>query len=333
MTEHLLSQLAHVEIFSPQPAETVTFFEQQLGLEISERFGQSVYMRGWGEFFHHSVKVTEAAHPGLGHVGWRAESAEDLVNVAQTLAATDKGLGWIDGDRGYGPAYRFRSPDGHLNEVFWEVEHWQAPAELKSTLRDRPQKYTGRGAAARWLNHVNLSASNVQACREFFQQHLGFRYRGCAVLDGTDTELIAFLAVGALDHDVAFTMDPAGAHGRLNHIAFSLDTREDLMRAADILRDYGPGTIEFGPGRHAPGGSFFLYLREPGGNRIELYTGETLILAPDWQPIRWFASDNPLAYWGGVAPQSMYTYATPPVDMPQFAQAPSPARPGSHAAE
>jgi catechol 2,3-dioxygenase len=333
MTEHLLSQLAHVEIFSPRPAETVTFFEQQLGLEISERSGQSVYMRGWGEFFHHSVKITEAAHPGLGHVVWRAESAEDLVDVAQTLAATDKGLGWIDGDRGHGPAYRFRSPDGHLNEVFWEVEHWQAPAELKSTLRDRPQKYTGRGAAAHWLNHVNLSASNVRACREFFQQHLGFRYRGCAVLDGTDKEIIAFLAVGALDHDIAFTLDPAGAHGRLNHIAFSVDTREDLMRASDILRDYGPGTIEFGPGRHAPGGSFFLYLREPGGNRIELYTGETLVLAPDWQPIRWFASDNPLAYWGGVAPQSMYTYATPPVDMLQSAQAPSLARPGSHAAE
>jgi catechol 2,3-dioxygenase len=319
MTRHLLSQLAHVEILSPRPAETVSFFEQQLGLEISERRGQSVYMRGWGEFFHHSVKVTESATSGLGHVGWRAESAEALEEAARLLEATELGEGWIEGDAGHGRAYRFHSPDGHLNEVFWEVEYWQAPPELKSTLRDRPQKYTGRGAAARWLNHVNVSTSKVRACREFFQQHLGFRYRGCAVMDGTDNELIAFLAVDALDHDIAFTLDPAGAHGRLNHIAFSLDTREDVLRAADILRDYGPDTIEFGPGRHAPGGSFFLYLREPGGNRIELYTGETLILAPDWEPVRWFASDNPLAYWGGSAPQSMYTYATPPVDMAQSA--------------
>lgn len=35
MSKHLLSQLAHVEILSPRPAETVTFFEQQLGLEIT----------------------------------------------------------------------------------------------------------------------------------------------------------------------------------------------------------------------------------------------------------------------------------------------------------
>jgi catechol 2,3-dioxygenase len=118
----------------------------------------------------------------------------------------------------------------------------------------------------------------------------------------------------------------------LNHIAFSVDTREDLLRAADILRDYGHDTIEFGPGRHAPGGSFFLYLREPGSNRIELYTGETLILAPDWQPIHWSASDNPLAYWGGVVPQSMYTYATPSVEMPQAGHSPA-AGPGPQTAE
>src|SRR2546421_10029284 len=208
----LLSQLAHVEILSPRPAETVAFFEQQLGLEISAREGQSVYLRGWGEYFHHSVKVTESALSGLGHVGWRADSAEDLSDVARALAITDQGVGWIDGDCGHGPAYRFRSPDGHLNEVFWEVEHWQAPPELKSTLRDRPQKYTGRGAAVRCLNHVNLSASNVRACREFYQQHLSFQYHAGIFVDGTDTEVIAFLAVTSLDHDVAFSMDPSGAH-------------------------------------------------------------------------------------------------------------------------
>jgi catechol 2,3-dioxygenase len=118
MSKHLLSQLAHVEIFSPRPAETVTFFEQQIGLEISERSGQAVYLRGWGEFFHHSVKVTEAAQPGLGHVGWRAESAEALDEAAHVLEASGLGEGWMDGDVGHGRAYRFRSPDGHLNEVF-----------------------------------------------------------------------------------------------------------------------------------------------------------------------------------------------------------------------
>ena len=327
--QHLLSQLAHVEILSPRPTETVAFFEQQLGLEISERRGQSVYLRGWGEFFHHSLKVTESARPGLGHVGWRTDSAEALIEAARLLEATKLGEGWIDGDQGHGRAYRFRSPDGHLNEVFWEVERWQAPPELKSTLRDRPQKSTGLVAAGRWLNHLNLSTSQVRDCREFYQQHLGFCYHGSAFLDGTDTELIAFLAVTVLDHDLAFTLNAAGAHGRLNHVAFQVDTREDLLRAADIMRDYDPAIIEIGPGRHAGGGAFYLYLREPGGNRIELYTGETLILAPDWEPVRWLASENPMMYWGGEVPQSMYVYATPPLEMPQGAQSSASAGQGS----
>ena len=302
MSKHLLSQLAHVEILSPRPAETVAFLEQQLGLEISERAGESVYLRGWGEFFHHSLKVTEAAQAGLGHVGWRADSAEDLSELAQALAATGQGVGWIDGDQGHGPAYRFRSPDGHLGEVFWEVELWQAPPELQSTLPDRPQKYTGRGAALRWLHHVNVNASDIPACTAFFQQHLGFYQRAYVVLDGTEMQIISFLSVGALDHDLAFTRDPAGASGGLNHLAFAVDTREDLMRAADILRDYGHESLEVAPGRHGVAGGFYLYAREPGGTRIEVYTPEALIFAPDWQPVRWLVSQNPMMYYGGNMP-------------------------------
>jgi|SRR6266699_2842774 len=314
MKKHLLSQLAHVELLSPRPAETVAFLEQQLGLEISEKAGQSVYLRGWGEFFHHSLKITEAAQSGLGHVGWRAESAEDLTELEQALATTGQGLGWIEGDQGHGPAYRFRLPDGHLNEVFWEVERWQAPPDLKGTLPDRPQKYTGRGAAVRWLHHVNLATSDVRACSEFFQQHLGFFHRAYVVPDGMDLQVASFLSVGALDHDLAFTMDRSGAHGRLNHIAFAVDTREDVMRAADILHDYGHESLQIIPGRHGVAGSFYLYAREPGGNRIEVYAPGALILAPDWEPVRWLASQGALMYWGHPASQSVYEEATPPIE-------------------
>jgi len=312
MSKHLLSQLAHVELLSPRPAETVAFLEHQLGLEISERAGQSVYLRGWGEFFHHSLKITESERSGLGHVGWRAESAEDLAALAQAVATTGQGLGWIGGDQGHGPAYRFLSPGGHINEVFWEVERWQAPPDLKSTLPDRPQKYTGRGAAVRWLHHVNLATSDVRACSEFFQQHLGFFHRAYVVPDSIELQVASFLSVGALDHDLAFTMDRTGAHGCLNHIAFAVDTREDVMRAADILRDYGHESLQIVPGRHGIAGTFYLYAREPGGNRIEVYAPETLILAPDWKPVRWLASQSPLMYWGAPASQSAYEEATPP---------------------
>jgi catechol 2,3-dioxygenase len=55
MTEKLLSQLAHVEILSPRPQDSVDFFTRVLGLQESGRDGRSVYLRGWSEFFHHSL--------------------------------------------------------------------------------------------------------------------------------------------------------------------------------------------------------------------------------------------------------------------------------------
>ena len=59
MVERLIAHLAHVEVITPKPEQSAAFFKNVLGLEESGRTGQSVYFRGWGEFFHHSLQLTE----------------------------------------------------------------------------------------------------------------------------------------------------------------------------------------------------------------------------------------------------------------------------------
>ncbi len=44
--KHLISQLAHVELLTPKPNETLWFFKDLMGMEETERQGQSVYLRG-----------------------------------------------------------------------------------------------------------------------------------------------------------------------------------------------------------------------------------------------------------------------------------------------
>jgi catechol 2,3-dioxygenase len=69
--------------------------------------------------------------------------------------------------------------------------------------------------------------------------------------------------------------------------------------------------IERGPGRHGLSNAFFLYLRDPDGNRIELYTGDYLIADPDWPPIRWRLDDPQRAtLWGHAAPASWFDEAS-----------------------
>lgn len=316
--KHLLSQLAHVEILTPKPNETLWYFKELLGLEETERQGQSVYLRGWGDWFHHTLKVTEAPEAGLGHLSWRADSAEDVELAAKAIDATGFGKGWIDGDRGHGKAYCFTDPDGHQMEVFWDVELFQPSAAQRTHHLARPQKYPGRGASVRRLDHINLLTSDTAPCRTFLQNTLGFKYNEGIHEDGTEHELAAWLAVSSQQHDIAYTGEVIpGVRGRLHHVAFWQDTWDEVMRTADILRD-NDITIEAGPARHGISDSFFMYTYEPGGNRIEVYSGGYLQHAPDWKPIIWHLSEFRYAgsWWGEALPQTFFTYGTPVVEVP-----------------
>jgi catechol 2,3-dioxygenase len=73
MVERLIAQLAHVQVVTPKPDQSAVFFRDVLGLEESGRSGKSIYFRGWGEFFHHSLQLTEGRAPAVAHTGWRTE--------------------------------------------------------------------------------------------------------------------------------------------------------------------------------------------------------------------------------------------------------------------
>lgn len=313
MARNLLSQLGHVELLSPKPEETVEFMCEIVGLEESGREGQSVWLRGWGEYHHHSLVVSEAATPGLGHTGWRTAGPEELDQAVQNLADTGFGIGWVEDQVGHGPAYRFRTPEGHVQEVFWEVERWQAPAEMRSRLRNNPQRYFPRGMGVRRIDHCTLKSADVTALREFFLDTLHFRHMESFHTDHDGREIAAFLTNTPMSHDLGMIGDVTRVPGRFDHVAFWVDSVEQLHHCADIVRDLPQG-IELGPERHAVGQNFCLYFREPGGNRIEAFTGPGyFIYDPDWEPIHWKTSEGPGSYYGRQVPIAFSVRATPPV--------------------
>jgi catechol 2,3-dioxygenase len=223
---------------------------------------------------------------------------------------------WTGGDLGHGRAFRFRTPAGHLVELVWEVERYQAPDRLKSSFPNRPQRYSGRNAPLRRIDHVTVTASDVKGTRLLFCDVLKFRYmEGTVLPDGT--EVFVAITSGAHNHDLAIAAEQPGApvDGRLHHVAFYHDTREEVLRTADILAEHGYG-LEYGPGRHGIGEPFFSYVIEPGGNRVELYSGGHLNYEPDWQPVIWKAGEQrSVNAWtvDQMGPPSYLQYATPPL--------------------
>jgi catechol 2,3-dioxygenase len=93
MTEPLqdLAHIHHAELLTPFPQESLDFFTDLFGMQIESRSGQSVFLRGWGEYQPYGLKLTESALPGLGHTALRAWSPEALERRVQAIEAT--GLG------------------------------------------------------------------------------------------------------------------------------------------------------------------------------------------------------------------------------------------------
>jgi catechol 2,3-dioxygenase len=305
-----LAHIGHVELLTAVPDETTGFFETVLGMEIEARSSGSVFLRGWGDYQRYSLKVTEAEAPGIAHVALRAWSEEALHRRVAAIEATGRGIGWIDGDVGHGPAYRFRDPDGHLFELYYETERYVPPAHLVPALKNQPQRYPARGASVKRLDHVNLLARHVIDCRQFAQEALGYRlYEQIILDDGVETG--AWLSLSIAAHELIYVHDAAERRGRLHHLAFWVDTREECLRAADIFLENAI-PIEFAPSKHTVSQGFFLYGIEPGGNRIEVTSSGYFVYDPDHEPVVWSEAERARGQaWGVSTVESFHTYGTP----------------------
>jgi catechol 2,3-dioxygenase len=309
---HDLAHIGHAELLTPFPDQSLRFFVDLFGMEIEAQEGGSVYLRGWGDYQRYSLKLTESALPGLGHMAIRAWDPAALERRVDAIERTGLGIGWIDGDHGHGPAYRFTDPDGHPMELYYETDVYVAPEHLRPALKNVPQRYVGRGAAVKRLDHVNLLAADVTANRRFAQEQLGFRlYEQIVLDDGTESGAWMSLTIAA--HELIYVADMAGLSGRLHHFAFFVDTREEVLRAADLMLD-AEVPIEAAPSKHAVAQGMFLYVYEPGGNRVEVTTGTHFIYDPAYEPVVWTQAERARGQaWGVKTIETFHTYGTPDV--------------------
>ncbi len=312
---HDIAHLGHLELLTPKLEESVRFFVEIWGMNESGRKGDSVYLRGWDDYEHHSLKLTTSKQPGLGHFAFRCWSQEALERRVKIIEAMGAGIGWHDGDLGHGRTYLCQNPDGHKIELYYETEWYKAPPELKPALKNQASKFPGRGVNVRRLDHLNLLASDVTAVRKFMEDALGMRLTEQIVLD-SGIEAGAWVTSNNKSYDVAIARDHTGSRGRFHHFTFAVDTREEILRAADIYLENGVH-IETGPHKHAIQQTFFLYGYEPGGNRVEIANaGARLILAPDWKPIVWTETERKKGQaWGLKTVETFHTYGTPPVNV------------------
>ncbi|WP_417667477.1 catechol 2,3-dioxygenase [Roseibium sp.] len=308
-----VAHLGHVELLTNKFDESLDFFVNVYGLTESGRDENSIYLRAFDDYEFHTLKLTRSDTTGVGHIAYRTSSQAALQRRVKVIEEMGCGVGWVDGDLGHGRAYRFTDPDGHVFELYYDTKKYVAPESEKPALKNIAQRYHGRGACVRRIDHLNLLASDVSKIKEWMPKALGSRVTEMIQLDNGRLGGCWF-TVNNKTYDIAYTEDHTDAKGRFHHVTYAVDQREDLLRAADIFLENGV-FIETGPHKHAVQGTFFLYVYEPAGNRVEVANaGARLILQPDWEPVIWTEADRKKGQaWGLQTIKSFHTHGTPPV--------------------
>ncbi|HEX2154108.1 MAG TPA: VOC family protein [Acidimicrobiia bacterium] len=312
-----ISHVGYVELFTPAFEESLRFFIDILSMDTIESASDTAYLRTWDDYERFSLKLTARDQAGIGRVGLRVTDESALQRRVDEIEAAGLGRGWRHGLPGRGATYGFVDPDGHEWDVYFESEFFIPSEEAAPALKNQAQRRPDHGIGVRRLDHVNYLAADVEANRDFLVSVLGAKPTEQIQLDDGRVAGIWFTFTNK-GYDVVYTDDWTKTPGRLHHVAFAVDQREDILRGADICLENGV-FIETGPHKHSIQQSFFLYVWEPGGNRIELVNaGARLVLAPDWKLITWTEADRAKGQaWGLKTIESFHTHGTPPVPAPE----------------
>lgn len=310
-----IAHVGSVELFTPNFEESYSFFVDLMAMDETGKRGDSVYLHAWDDYERFSIKLTASDTSGIGRTYLRAAGPAALERRVEVLESYGSPGRWVGDELGLGPIYLTEDPDGHEIGLYWETERYQAPPELKPSLKNQAAMFPGRGTNIRRLDHVNYLAVDVPSNLEFMTEGLGAMLTE-QILTEEGPPAAAWVTFSDKSYDVVHTVDKTDTKGRLHHIALATDTREDILRAADVCLENGIH-IETGPHKHAIQQTFFLYVWEPGGNRIELCNaGARLMLAPDWPPISWTPEERAKGQaWGLKTIETFHTHGTPPVEV------------------
>ncbi|MFQ5945121.1 MAG: 3,4-dihydroxyphenylacetate 2,3-dioxygenase [Anaerolineae bacterium] len=298
-----ITRAGHIEYRVTDLQSARRFYADVLGFIEVDSDDDYLYLGGFEEHEHHSFVLRKAESAGVSHMAFRVSDPEDLDRLASLYEQAGHPVRWMPAEHeaGQGPALRVQDPSGLPLEFYHQMES-------RPWLLQRFDRY--RGANVMRLDHFNCQVSKVQEAYDWFTQSLGFACSELTVTDDDPPQLwAAWLHRKQNVHDIALMN---GIGPRLHHAGFWVSDQLSVLRACDLLAATGHAdSIERGPGRHGLSNAFFVYLRDPDGNRIELYTSDYLIPDPDWEPIRWNINDPRRAtFWGHKPPASWFDEAS-----------------------
>lgn len=248
-------ELGYAVLGVTDPAASLAFHREIVGLEYRGERGGGFFLRCGVR--DHCLVLEPAAEAGVRRVGWEVESAADLDAAFDHFAKRGYDPQWIDDDRARISAFArgfaiVQRTTGLCFEYFTEMARPAPAAPMTIAEIER-------------LGHVVLSVERFDDCLAEMTGDMGF------VVSDHVAGKVAFLRAwpNPLHHSFAIQ---ASDSDHLQHINFMVEGIDTIGTAVNRL-NAAEVPIVFGPGRHLPSGSIFLYFLDPDGLTFEYSAG------------------------------------------------------------
>lgn len=252
------ARLGYCRLRCPDLDKSVAFYRDIVGLLDSAGTGETRWMRCSAKPYDLILETGDES--GLSGVGYEVESVAELERGFAHLAARGHQPVWADAahcaDYQVERALCLRDPVTGM-----ALEFYAGQAEAVTP-------FAGALTKIAQLGHVVINVTDLGAAHDFWANQLGF-----AVSDHVAGVAIWLRAwPNPLHHSLALLQ---GDRNTLHHINFMVSDIDDIgaamnrLKAADV-------PIVFGPGRHLPSTSIFLYFLDPDGNSTEFSFGMEL---------------------------------------------------------
>ncbi|NOX29233.1 MAG: catechol 2,3-dioxygenase [Actinobacteria bacterium] len=255
----------------------------------------NVYLKCWDEWDKYSVVLSPSDQAGMNHIAYKVKSDADLDMYKTRI--TEAGIDVEEVPAGtlefVGRALKFKVPSEHEMYLYAEKEYVGTSV---GTTNPDPWPDDLKGVGAHWVDHALLmcpfdpetGVNTVAEVTSFMVDVLDF-YLVEQVMVGPDgdIQLATWLSCSNTPHDIAFVGGPVSG---LHHLAYFLDSWNDVLKAADIMSKKRV-KIDVTPQRHGITRGYTIYYFDPSGNRNETFAGLGYLAQPD-RPVTTWTEDQ-----------------------------------------
>ena len=252
----LYQNLSYVALGTPKLEESISFYRDLMGLELT-RYEPASHAAFRCSDDAANFLLFNSAGVGLLRVGFRLPGTDDLERARTHFHHRGYTVRPLNTEHqllfSVGEGFSVLEPrTGITFDYFATVGSCAEPFEPRLTKIQR-------------LGHVVIRAENLDEVWGILERDFSF-----VASDYVENKAVWMRCFpNPLHHSFAVVK---AEHAGLHHVNFMVSEIDDIGRARNRLEQAGVDIV-FGPGRHKPSGSVFLYFNDPSGMTMEFSYG------------------------------------------------------------